>query len=168
MEAKRGTRPPRVPFSAPSRKIGMLGAFESSRRHWGQDAGREGASRHARGGRAPQNVLPNAGLTERISPFSVFPSLDVGCWMLGVRCSGSPATPLGLEKIMDDVTQGSPTDGTTLGWMMQSRWDWERPVHSVRSFAFYAFSCGYSRVFRGFKSPPPVPISLNSALPGWF
>jgi hypothetical protein len=24
---------------------------------------------------------------------------------------------------MGNVTQGSPADGTTLGWMMQSRWD---------------------------------------------
>jgi hypothetical protein len=37
---------------------------------------------------------------------------------------------------MDDVTQGSPADGTTLGWMMQSRWDWERPVHELASKFF--------------------------------
>jgi hypothetical protein len=117
--------------------------------------------------RSPKRA-PQCGTDGANFPFPAFPSFGVVCWMLGVRCSGSPATPLGLEKIMDDVTQGSPADGTTLGWMMQSRWDWEKAVNPVRPSAFYAFSCGYSRVFRGFKSPPPVPISQHSALPGWF
>jgi hypothetical protein len=67
-----------------------------------------------------------------------------GRWRLG----------LGVEKIINDVTQGSPADGTTLGWMTQSRWDWERHIYPVRPFAFYAFFCGCFRVFRGFNSSP--------------
>jgi hypothetical protein len=58
-----------------------------------------------------------------ICPAFRFLAFDVWRWAFNVRCSVSPATPLGLEKIMDDITQGSPADGTTLGWMMQSRWD---------------------------------------------
>jgi len=102
MEAKRERARPGCRFPCPRGKPGCRGTFKCSRRHWGQDAGREGASRHARGGRAPQSVLPKTGLTERISRFPLFRHwmLDVGRSMFDVRCSmfGFPRNPVGVGK----------------------------------------------------------------------
>jgi hypothetical protein len=61
-----------------------------------------------------------------------------------------------LRLGLGDVTQSSPADGTTLGWMTQSRWDWERHIYPVRPFAFHAFFCGCFRGFRGFNSCPDL------------
>ena len=60
-EAETGARPPRAQFSAPSRKTPATGnGAEAGNASWAKDAGREGASSNARGGRAPQT--PASGL----------------------------------------------------------------------------------------------------------
>ena len=54
-EIERGARSPRALFSAPSRKTPAVGNCAwSENRSWSKNAGREGASSHARGGRAPR------------------------------------------------------------------------------------------------------------------
>jgi hypothetical protein len=69
------------------------------------------------GNNRPNQIIDTKQGSDRgICPVFRFLAFDV-------RCLVSPATPLGLDKIMGEVTQGSPADGTTLGWMMQSRWD---------------------------------------------
>jgi hypothetical protein len=54
-ETEVGARPPRALFSAPSRKTPAAGnSAEARNLSPAEDAGREGASSHARGGRAPR------------------------------------------------------------------------------------------------------------------
>jgi hypothetical protein len=54
-EIEKGARPPRAQFSAPSRKTTARGMVPRvTTNHLAPNAGREGASSHARGGRDPQ------------------------------------------------------------------------------------------------------------------
>jgi hypothetical protein len=57
MAKKRGARPPRAQFSAPSRKTSRpLNHAKAFRRPYALDVGREGAPDNARGGRGPQTL----------------------------------------------------------------------------------------------------------------